>query len=138
MTKHSDQNLFDPGAVNDALKSAESMDDLFSEGGFLQLVHKNTMETMLKGELESHLGYSHGDSRNKKTSNSRNGSYQKSVKTSAGKVNVDIPRDRDGTFKPKLIPKYEGITSKMEEQIISMYAKGMTTRDIRIMSASFI
>jgi len=90
------QFLFDPEKVNDALKSAKSMDDLFQEGGALQLMLKNSMETMLKAELEDHLGYPHGDSKKKKTANSRNGSYPKSVKTTAGKLDLDIPRDRHG------------------------------------------
>jgi len=122
--------LFDPDKVNDALKSTKSMDDLFAEGGALQLMLKNSMETMLKAELEDHLGYPHRDSAKKTTSNSRNGSYKKSVKTTSGKVELDIPRDREGSYKSKAIPKYEGVNSKLEEQIISMYAKGMTTRDI--------
>jgi transposase-like protein len=88
------------------------------------------METMLKAELADHLGYPHGDSKKKKTANTRNGSYLKSVKTTAGKLELDIPRDRKGTFNPKVVPKYEGVSSKLEEQIISMYSKGMTTRDI--------
>ncbi len=122
--------LFDPEEVNIALKQAKTMDDLFSEGGALQLMLKNTMETMLKAELQDHLGYASGDINSKLTSNSRNGSYKKSVKTTHGKVDLNIPRDRDGTFEPKAVPKYEGVNSKLEEQIISMYAKGMTTRDI--------
>jgi putative transposase len=126
----SNKFLFDPDKVNEALKSAKSMDDLFAEGGALQLMLKNSMETMLKAELEDHLGYPHRGSKSKDTSNSRNGSYKKSVKTTSGKLNLDIPRDREGTFEPKAIPKYEGVSSKLEEQIISMYAKGMTTRDI--------
>tara|TARA_B100000609_G_scaffold196847_1_gene192929 strand:- start:13701 stop:14948 length:1248 start_codon:yes stop_codon:yes gene_type:complete len=131
MNKHqSNKFLFDPDKVNEALKSAKSMDDLFAEGGALQLMLKNSMETMLKAELEDHLGYPHRDSKNKNTSNARNGSYKKSVKTTTGKLDLDIPRDRDGTFEPKAVPKYEGVSSKLEEQIISMYAKGMTTRDI--------
>jgi len=107
------------------------MDDLFAEGGALQLMLKKSMETMLKAELEDHLGYPHRDSKkSKRTLNSRIGSYKKSVKTTTGKLDLDIPRDRDGTFEPKAVPKYEGVGSKLEEQIISMYAKGMTTRDI--------
>lgn len=83
---HSNKFLFDPEKVNEALKSAKSMDDLFAEGGALQLMLKNSMETMLKAELEDHLGYRHRDLKNKNTSNSRNGSYKKSVKTTTGKV----------------------------------------------------
>lgn len=126
----SNKFLFDPDKVNEALKSAKHMDDLFAEGGALQLMLKNSMETILKAELEDHLGYPHRDSKNKNTSNSRNGSYKKSVKTTTGNLDLDIPRDRDGTFEPKAVPKHEGVSSKLEEQIISMYAKGMTTRDI--------
>lgn len=122
--------LFDPEEVNNALQSAKSMDDPFADGGALQLMLKNSMETMLKAELEDHLGYPNRDSKNKKTSNSRNGSYKKSVKTTSGKVDLDIPRDREGSYEPKAVPKYEGVNSRLEEQIISMYAKGMTTRDI--------
>lgn len=66
--------LFDPDKVNEALKAAKSMDDPFAEGGALQLMLKNSMETMLKAELEDHLGYSHRDLKSKNTSNSRNGS----------------------------------------------------------------
>ena len=104
----SNKFLFGPDQVNEALKSAKSMDDLFAEGGALQLMLKNSMETMLKAELEDHLGYPHLGSKNKNKSNSRNGSYEKSVKTTTGKLDLDIPRDRDGTFQPKAVPKYEG------------------------------
>ena len=104
-TYQNNQFLFDPDKVNDALKSAKTIDDLFEDGGALQMMLKKSMETMLKGELEDHLGYSHGDSKRKKTTNARNGSYQKSVKTTAGKLALDIPRDREGTFQPKAVPK---------------------------------
>ncbi len=111
------------------LANIQSLDDLFTENGVIQNLVKSTIETILKGELEDHLGYSY---RQKKvqSSNRRNGSYQKAIKTSAGKVKVDIPRDREGTYEPKILPKYEGINSKLEESIISLYGKGMTTREI--------
>ena len=69
--------LFDPEKVNEALKSAKSMDDLFAEGSALQLMLKNSMETMLKAELEDHLGYSHRDSKGKKTSKLKKWKLQK-------------------------------------------------------------
>lgn len=107
----------------------QNLDDLFAENGFIQNLVKSTVETILKSELEDHLGYSY---RQKKepSSNRRNGSYKKTLKTSAGKVNIEIPRDRDGSYEPKILPKYEGINSKLEESIISLYGKGMTTREI--------
>ena len=122
--------LFDPKAVNEALKSATHMGDLFKDGGALQLILKKTMESMLQEEMSEHLGYKPRDSKSKSTSNSRNGTYKKKVKTSAGKLEVDIPRDREGSFEPKAIPKYQNTCSDLESKVISMYAKGMTTRDI--------
>ena len=89
--------LFDPKEVNEALKSANHVDDLFKEGGALQLILKKTMESMLQEEMSDHLGYKPRDSKSKSTSNSRNGTYKKKVKTSAGQVELDIPRDREGT-----------------------------------------
>ena len=122
--------LFDPNEVNEALKSANHMDDLFKEGGALQLILKKTMESMLQEEMSDHLGYKPRDLKSKSTSNSRNGTYKKKVKTSAGQVELDIPRDREGTYEPKAIPKYKNTCSDLESKVISMYAKGMTTRDI--------
>jgi len=107
----------------------KNLDDLFRENGIVQNLVKSTVETILKGELEDHLGYSFRK-KTKPISNRRNGSYKKAIKTSAGKVDLDIPRDREGSYEPKILPKYEGVNSKLEESIISLYGKGMTTREI--------
>ncbi|MAE58554.1 MAG: hypothetical protein CME69_06710 [Halobacteriovorax sp.] len=112
--------LFDPKEVNEALKSANHVDDLFKEGGALQLILKKTMESMLQEEMSDHLGYKPRDSKSKSTSNSRNGTYKKKVKTSAGQVELDIPRDREGTYEPKVIPKYQNTCSDLESKVISM------------------
>lgn len=89
------------------------------------------LEGALDGELDEALGYSKYDYKNKDTGNSRNGHSQKTMHTSYGDVDINIPRDRAGEFEPQLIKKYQNIISQdMEEQIISMYAKGMTTSDI--------
>jgi putative transposase len=122
--------LFDANEVNEVLKSANHMDDLFKEGGALQLILKKTVESMLQEEMSDHLGHKPRDSKAKSTSNSRNGTYKKKVKTSAGKLELDIPRDREGSFEPKVIPKYLNTCSDLESKVISMYAKGMTTRDV--------
>ena len=82
-------------------------------------------------ELDEELGYSKYDYRNKETDNSRNGHSQKTLHTSYGDMEIDIPRDRKGDFEPQVVKKYQNsITQDMEEKIISMYAKGMTTADI--------
>lgn len=89
------------------------------------------LENGLEGELDDELGYSKYDYRNKSTENSRNGYSSKTLKTSYGDVDVNIPRDRNGEFEPQLIKKQQTtLTGDIEEKIISMYAKGMTTSDI--------
>ena len=89
------------------------------------------LEDVLDEELDEELGYSKYDYRNKDTDNSRNGHSQKTMHTSYGDMNVAIPRDRNGEYEPQLIKKYQNtVTQDMEEKILSMYAKGMTTSDI--------
>lgn len=89
------------------------------------------LENGLEAELDDELGYSKYDYRNKDTENSRNGYSRKSVKTSAGSVEIAVPRDRNGEFEPQIIRKNEtSLSGDIEEKILSMYAKGMTTNDI--------
>ncbi len=89
------------------------------------------MENGLDAELEEELGYSRYDYRNKDTDNSRNGRSSKTLKTSFGEVEVAMPRDRKGKFEPQLLKKHQtSISQDIEEKILSMYAKGMTTADI--------
>jgi putative transposase len=89
------------------------------------------LENGLEGELEEELGYSKYDYRNKETENSRNGHTHKTMKTSFGDMDLSVPRDRNGEFEPQLIKKQQtSLSGDIEEKIISMYAKGMTTGDI--------
>ena len=89
------------------------------------------LEGALDQELDEELGYSKYDYHNKETDNSRNGHSQKTLHTSYGDMEIDVPRDRKGDFEPQIVKKYQNtVTQDMEEKIISMYAKGMTTNDI--------
>ena len=89
------------------------------------------MENGLEAELDDELGYSKYDYKNKEGSNSRNGHSQKTLKTSFGNIEIETPRDRNGEFDPQLLKKNQtSITQDVEEKILSMYAKGMTTGDI--------
>ncbi len=89
------------------------------------------LEGTLDGELDEELGYSKYGYKNKDTNNSRNGYSKKTMHTSYGDMELDIPRDRNGEFEPQVIKKHQNtITQDMEEKILSMYAKGMTTSDI--------
>jgi len=87
-------------------------------------------ESMLQGEMEGHLGYEPHDHSYKDTQNRRNGYISKTVKTSYGEIPIDVPRDRDGSFEPQLIPKRTKDVSGIEDKVLAMYAKGMSQRDI--------
>ena len=121
---------FDLEAVKAAFKNVKHWSDLSKEGGPLQVMFKTTLETMMKAELEDHLGYPPGDVRAKKTTNCRNGRSKKTIQSDQGEITVEVPRDRDSTFTPAILPKYETRLGQLEEQIISLYAKGLSTRDI--------
>jgi len=107
------------------VKDMDGVQDLFKEviGTFL--------ENGLDVELEEELGYTKYDYRNKETENSRNGHSKKTVKSSFGEIELDIPRDRNGGFEPQIVKKHQTtLTGDIEEKILSMYAKGMSTSDI--------
>jgi transposase-like protein len=98
---------------------------------FIREMKGALLEEMLDAERDTYLGYSRYDSINKETDNSRNGYSPKTVRSTHGALKVDIPRDRDGDFEPELIRKYQRDITQIEDKIISMYAKGMTVRDIQ-------
>ncbi len=87
-------------------------------------------ETMLQGEMNGHLGYESNDHGAKSTDNRRNGYTNNKVRTSAGEVEIKVPRDRASNFEPKLVPKRQKDVSKIEEKVLAMYARGMSQRDI--------
>lgn len=87
-------------------------------------------EAMLKGELNNHLGYESNSKEPKQTDNRRNGTTPKTLKTSMGEVPIETPRDRDGSFEPKIIPKRTKDVSAIEGKVLAMYARGMSQRDI--------
>lgn len=105
------------------------------DGTDVNSIMRDMMSVILEGtldaEMDEELGYSKYDYKNKDTDNSRNGYSPKTMHTSYGDMEIDIPRDRKGEFEPQVIKKYQNtVTQDMEEKIISMYAKGMTTSDI--------
>ena len=107
------------------IDSMDDIQDLFKE------TIAEFMENGLEAELDEDLGYSKYDYKNKTTDNSRNGHSSKKLRTSFGDVEVSVPRDRKGEFEPQLLKKNQtSISQDIEEKILSMYAKGMTTGDI--------
>lgn len=105
----------------------KTADDLHS---YLKDMFKDALQEMLEAELEAELGYAKGDKKNKDTANRRNGYTEKTVKTKYGEFPIEVPRDRDGEFDPVVVPKNKRNISGIEEQVISLYARGMSTRDI--------
>jgi transposase-like protein len=109
----------------DFLRQFKSGDELNS---FLKELQKRGVEQLLEGEMDAHLGYQkHEISDNP---NSRNGFTKKTIKTSHGESEIHVPRDRESTYSPMLVPKRQSIVDGIENVIISLYAKGMSNRDI--------
>lgn len=91
---------------------------------------KDILQELLEAEMDVTLGYEKNKKGNAHTDNKRNGHSSKSLKSQYGEFQIDVPRDRNGEFEPKLIPKYQRDISGIEEKVISLYARGMSTRDI--------
>ena len=117
--------------VQTELSKAESMDDFFGKEGIFAKLFANTLEQMLEAELSEHLGYEPYEATGRNSGNSRNGYYRKKVRSSDGDVEIQVPRDRQGEFDPQIVPKYGSNTNELEEKILGLYAKGVSTRDIQ-------
>ncbi|HCG7158071.1 TPA: IS256 family transposase [Vibrio parahaemolyticus] len=111
--------------AREAAKSIKTESDL---DDFRKMLTKVTVETALNAELDEHLGYQKHQSRT--SSNSRNGYSGKSIITDDGEVDIDVPRDREASFEPQLVRKHQTRFQSMDDKILSLYAKGMTTREI--------
>lgn len=105
----------------------ESVEDMENA---LKDVFGPMFEAMLQGEMNNHLGYSSNDKSDKTTENRRNGYGNKTLNTTKGNIEINVPRDRDASFEPQLIKKRQRDVSEIEDKVISMYAKGMSQRDI--------
>jgi len=109
-------------------KGVKSLEDF---NAFMRDVSKDVIDTLLNEELTDHLGFEKYDQKAKAFENSRNGYTPKTVKSKFGEIDLDVPRDRKSEFDPQIVKKRKRDISGLEEKIISMYAKGMTTRDIQ-------
>ena len=91
---------------------------------------KDILQELMEAELDASLGYQKNQKGDVQTDNKRNGHSKKNLRSQYGESTIDVPRDRNGEFEPKLIPKYQRDISGIEEKVISLYARGMSTRDI--------
>jgi transposase-like protein len=117
--------------IQQELGRAESIDDFFGKEGIMARLFARTLEQMLEGELTAKLGYERYAARGRNSGNSRNGKRSRKVQTSGGEVAIAVPRDRQGEYQPQLLERYKGRSNEIEQKVIGLYAKGMTTRDIQ-------
>lgn len=121
----------DQELVDELLAQAGEGRQLLGEGGLLSQLTKQVLETALDAELTSHLGYERGDASGRGSGNSRNGTSPKKVHTDIGTVDLDVPRDRNSSFEPEIVPKGTTRLQGFNDRIIALYGRGMTVRDIQ-------
>ena len=117
--------------IDELLKDYKSPEDLLGKNGIVKQLTKRLLEGVMEGELTHELGYTKHDAKGKNTGNSRNGKSSKAVKGDFGEISIKVPRDRKGDFEPQIIPKHQRTFTGFDDKIISMYASGMTTRQIQ-------
>jgi putative transposase len=121
----------DEAVLDELLKGCERPEDLMADGGLMKELRKALMQRMLGAELTEHLGYEHGEAAAPLQTNRRNGVSRKTLKSEDGAFEIEVPRDREGSFEPRLIGKGQTRIDGLDEKIIAMYARGMSVRDIR-------
>jgi len=121
----------DKELIDKLLADYEKPEDLIGENGLLKQLTKALVERALQAELTTHLGYEKHDPEGHNSGNTRNGSSSKRLKGEFGTVEIEVPRDRQASFDPKLVPKGQTRFQGFDEKILSLYARGMTTREIQ-------
>lgn len=116
--------------IKELLKNYKKPEDLIGKDGILKQLTKALLETALNSELTEHLGYEKNALSGKNNSNFRNGKSHKTLKTDQGNMELSIPRDRQSDFEPQIVPKGQRRFTSFDDKILSMYARGMTVRDI--------
>lgn len=120
-----------PSTIDSLIKDAKaSGTPLDGVDGLLNQITKAVLERALEAEMSEHLGYEPGDPAGRGTGNSRNGKTSKTVATTNGPLDMRVPRDRNSTFEPRIVPKHARRVGNIEDMILSLYSRGMTTRDI--------
>jgi putative transposase len=117
--------------IDQLLGEYEGPEQLTGPDGLINRLRKRLIERAAGAELGQHLGYPAGGEAPEEQSNRRNGVSQKTLRTVDGPVTVELPRDRDGSFEPRIVPKHGRSFDGFDEQILALYAGGMTTREIQ-------
>jgi len=117
--------------IDDLLKDYKTPEEILGENGLLKQLTKAVLERAMQAELTDHLGYERHDPAGDNSGNSRNGKSKKTLKGEFGRLPIEVPRDRNSTFDPKIVPKGQTRFDGFDDKILSLYARGMTTREIR-------
>src|SRR3569833_2528029 len=120
-----------PEVLDKLLEGIKTQDDLAGPEGLLKQITKALVERMLAGELTHHLGYEKHGAADPSKGNTRNGKSRKSLKSKSGEMEIAVPRDRNGSFEPQVVRKHQTRWEGLDRQIIALYARGMTVRDIQ-------
>jgi putative transposase len=117
--------------IDNLLKDYKTPEEIFGDNGLLKQLTKAVLERAMQAELTQHLGYEKHDAAGDNSGNSRNGKSQKTLKGEFGNLPIDVPRDRDASFEPQIVPKGQTRFDGFDDKILSLYARGMTTREIQ-------
>ena len=121
----------DKELIDKLIEGYQKPEDIIGENGLLKQLTKAIVERAMQAELTHHIGYEKHDSAGRGGENKRNGRSSKTLKGDFGEVEIEIPRDRQGSFQPQIVPKHERRFAGFDDKILSMYSRGMTTRDIQ-------
>src|SRR5713226_5109832 len=121
----------DPKLIDELLREYKKPEDIVGENGLLRQLTKAVLERALEAEITEHLGYEKHDPAGHLSGNTRNGKNRKTLKGDFGELELETPRDRQSTFEPQIVSKRQTRWTGFDDKIISMYARGMTTREIQ-------
>ena len=116
--------------IDELVEDCKSAEDLLGENGIVKQLTKRVLERMLQAEMTDHLGYEKDDPAGRGSGNSRNGRTRKTVQTDQSEVTLEVPRDRNAEFEPQIVPKHQRRLKGFDDKVISLYARGMTDREI--------
>ena len=120
----------DPKLVDQLLETYQNPEDLLGENGLLKQLTKALLERALNAEMTTHLGHVHGENVTNDAGNKRNGTGSKTIKGEFGQLELEVPRDRDASFEPRLVKKHQTRLRGLDARIVALYAKGLSTREI--------
>ena len=117
--------------IDELLEDVSDPKDILGKNGLLKQLTKRLVERTLEAELTDHLGYEPHEQKGRGTGNSRNGKCHKTVQSETGSIHLQVPRDRNGTFEPKLIKKRQRRLEGFDEKVLYLYSRGLSTRGIQ-------